>query len=102
MITGLLGAFNGDVKVRTSSRLRFLLSKCHIIVFTFTTTASTFSFSVSYVSLEIPVFQEITVKFPVRPSGPGAALSGKEAIFEGTSFPSIFSLILVISSKLKS
>ena len=26
--------------------------------------------------------REITVKFPVRPSGPGAALSGKEALFE--------------------
>jgi FKBP-type peptidyl-prolyl cis-trans isomerase (trigger factor) len=24
----------------------------------------------------------ITVRFPVRPSGPGAALSGKEALFE--------------------
>lgn len=26
--------------------------------------------------------REVTVKFPVRPSGPGAALSGKEALFE--------------------
>ena len=28
--------------------------------------------------------QQIYVTFPVRPSGPGAALSGKEAMFEGT------------------
>jgi FKBP-type peptidyl-prolyl cis-trans isomerase (trigger factor) len=26
--------------------------------------------------------KNVNVKFPVRPSGPGAALSGKEAIFE--------------------
>ena len=26
--------------------------------------------------------RDVTVKFPVRPSGPGAALSGKEALFE--------------------
>ena len=27
-------------------------------------------------------YRAVEVKFPVRPSGPGAALSGKEAIFD--------------------
>ena len=43
------------------------------------------------------------MKFPVRPTGPGAALSGKEAIFEGKHFTFIFIFyFVVILIKLKS
>ena len=42
------------------------------------------------------------MKFPVRPTGPGAALSGKEAIFEGKHLTFIFIFyFVVILSKLK-
>ena len=36
------------------------------------------------------------MKFPVRPTGPGAALSGKEAIFEGKHFTFIFIFFFVV------
>ena len=36
------------------------------------------------------------MKFPVRPTGPGAALSGKEAIFEGEHFTFIFLFYFVV------
>jgi FKBP-type peptidyl-prolyl cis-trans isomerase (trigger factor) len=31
----------------------------------------------------------VNVKFPVRPSGPGAVLSGKDAVFDVTIYHSI-------------
>ena len=38
------------------------------------------------------------MKFPVRPTGPGAALSGKEAIFEGKHFTFIFIFFFVVDT----
>jgi FKBP-type peptidyl-prolyl cis-trans isomerase (trigger factor) len=39
-------------------------------------------FSEGLLGVQVGDLRQVPVKFPVRPSGPGAALSGKDAVFE--------------------
>jgi hypothetical protein len=117
MITGLIGAQNGDTKVpiclsiypsfltpvpllpcvvpHSSSSPSTLLSVLLPIILQSCAKLPQIIISSSHFEIElcnsiltyhpfVLLPQQIYVTFPVRPSGPGAALSGKEAMFEGT------------------